>query len=874
MADETKPLFTLQDVYGEKAAPEPAGGEPYQPPFREPERGVSLDEAYGAKPEAERKLLDQAPGESWFTGVAKGAGTAVIRGLPELPVSPGMYGSLRDLAGMGLSYGESKLTGEPLGEVLSRNKAKEEASYSSPIGQIRKAVKVPSGEDIAEKAYPYTGKYEAEGEPGKLGQAFLSAAVSGISPSGKTGAIKQAVDIAGKSALIGTGGAAADATARYTGSIPLALLAGAATPSIASSLPSIARAHLAPKTMAKDIVGQIGREAADDPAKAAKALAAQEKLIPGVTPNMAQKSGDEGLKNLEQRLSGENRFAPKGAQQRLAETQQEANVEALRQAGEDAAKKLRGDVQTSYNLTGSAPREVASEQARSIFSSLEKSADDAVKNLWKDKALESATMYTQKTIGQLDDYIAKLSPTERNAIPDVILKTIKELKETPGSQIPIDYVQKLRSDLLAKGRAAYANQDDTVGAINYRLAEELKGALSDSKNFSFGGMRGGTSVPKAWQDAVDATRQYHETFNRGFLKKLNQESEAGVNKIPLDATFRAMTSDKKMGAQNLEQLQNATGGKINQMFSDFVVADMTNNGMKIVKPADVDRHIGTHAKLIDQTPGLRDRLIAIRDASQSDLFSASLLKNIDSPEKLSQFLKQNRGEIAELTRNAPKDRAYLRLLEQSANRVKAIPENAPVPIKTLDRLAEGRVSDILYGVATGRLVMAAAGAVGAQQLVSNSAMANILGAIAGTSARSQIGMVNSFVDAALTGKVRERSLELLHDARSNPALMAKLMERPDAQTFKDLFSVQSVRAATTPVASGIEEANDRSGRATGGRVERAFGGQVSQGVEAAANALMQAAETSKKALGRQTEALLNHDDNTIAHALEVANEAI
>lgn len=887
-------LFSIEDATAgrvspttEPARPAPAAtesGEGYRPSFETPEKTYSLSQAQGVKEEGERKLLDRAPDEGWFSSAGKSAATSAIKGGAELPVT-GMFGSLRELADLGVGYAASQVSGRPFEDVMASKKKLSEAfakPSETPLGRLEQKLdilRLPSGAELSEPVLKKTGEYKPSSEAGKIGQAGLTAAISGLSPSGKAGAAEKALDIARKSSLIGAGGAAADVTARYTGSIPLALAAGALTPTALNVVPTIARAHLGAKGLGKDVAGQAIREGARDEQAALTALEGKQKLLPGVELTSAQKAADPGLSAMERRLAGEKRLAPEGAQSLNVSEQIARSEEAVTKGAQTAATKLQRDMDAAYGLTGSAPREVASEQARSIFSSLEKSADDAVKNLWKDKALESATMYTQKTIGQLDDYIAKLSPTERNAIPDVILKTVKELKETPGSQIPIDYVQKLRSDLLAKGRAAYANQDDTVGAINYRLAEELKGALSDSANFSFGGMRGGTSVPKAWQDAVDATRQYHETFNTGFLKKLNQQSEAGVNKIPLDATFRAMATDKKMGAQNLEQLQNATGGKINPAFSDFMVAELTNNGTKIVKPSQVDDFIGKNALLIDKTPGLKDRLNSIKTAGESNQLSATILKNMDDPQGLVDVFKGNRAEIAQLTKNSPKDRAYFRLLEQSANRINKLPESQGIPMKTLDKLAEGRTSDILYGIATGRIASGLVG-VGAAKLATIDQMTGspmfmlLSGAAAGNMGRAASSTVNSVIDTVLSGSVRQRAIEILHDARTNPALMAELMKRPSPQKVGDLFTVRSTASAATPVSEGVQEYESRGARATGGRVEFASGGHVSQGVEAGANALMQAAETSKKALGRQTEALLNHDDNTIARALEVANEAI
>jgi hypothetical protein len=61
-------------------------------------------------------------------------------------------------------------------------------------------------------------------------------------------------------------------------------------------------------------------------------------------------------------------------------------------------------------------------------------------------------------------------------------------------------------------------------------------------------------------------------------------------------------------------------------------------------------------------------------------------------------------------------------------------------------------------------------------------------------------------------------------------------------------------------------------RASGGRVGRANGGRV--GVDVEADALIRAAERSKKDFNKTTEPLLNTPDNHIAKALEVANRAI
>jgi len=61
--------------------------------------------------------------------------------------------------------------------------------------------------------------------------------------------------------------------------------------------------------------------------------------------------------------------------------------------------------------------------------------------------------------------------------------------------------------------------------------------------------------------------------------------------------------------------------------------------------------------------------------------------------------------------------------------------------------------------------------------------------------------------------------------------------------------------------------------ATGGRIERASGGRITNHASIAEK-LVRAAEKAKKAQSQNTEALLDHSDDAIATALEVANKHI
>ena len=884
MAD--KDFWTLEEALAgrsgtSRAQPAPSAPETARPapeaPAATPKDFFTVDEALGVRPAEQRGVLSRAPGETDTSAFLKGTGTAAIRGLSDIP---GMFGNLGQLVDLGLAYGESKFTGKELPEVLARQQQAREELKSTSIGRLAASVpKPPTGEQIASIPLAKTGAYEPESEAGKIAQAFGTAAFGGLGPSSKTGLVDAALDITRRAGLIGTGGAAADFTARQTGSLPLALAAGIATPTAAGAIPTIARSHLMPTAAAKDVAGMALREGARDTGKTVQALEAADNVLPGVNLTSAQKAGDTGIAAIERRLAGEAKLTPAGAQRQDVLDQMKANEEALAAGAQTAASKIQRDMYSAYNLTGTAPREMASEQARSIFSALEERADQAASALWQNPALQSATMYKNKSLDPIETYITKLSPTERRAISPEIKDTLTELRSLDMAQFPLDYMQKLRSDVLSKGRAAFRAGDDVVGRTHYALASEIGDVISDVKNISFGGMRAGQNVPAVWQQAVDATRNYHDTYNKGFLKSLNKDIDAGVSKVPMDATFRSMVSDTKNARQNLEQFQNATQGAINRPFSDFMVADLTNNGLKIVSPRQVDDFMGKNAALIDMTPGLRDRLVAIKSAGEANQVSAGILANMQNPQGLADFFQNNRSTINQLTKASPQDRQYFNMLEESARKLSKIPPDAGVPLPTLDKLAQGRTSDILYGIASGRI---ASGLVGAaafklasvDQLTGSPVFSILAGAAVGNLGRDRISQVNDVIDTVLSGRVRERAIELLQDSRSNPALRAELMQRPAPDKIRDLFDVSGVRGITSSVPEGISEYYEKQSPGSVSRTPRASGGRTMGGIEQAADALVRAAEMTKKDLGRETEVLLNQDDNSIAKALEVANQAI
>ena len=868
MADEDQGISweAATGAMPSNAAPSPPDA--YSPSFEKPERGVSFAQAHGVEPEETRGVLSPNISEGWFSGTAKGAGTGLIKGASHMPFT-GMVGDVRNLAQLGTAYLGSKAIN------LLGDRPTSTAEVYSALEEARKPMKgpissAPSGEELAAPVLKQTGEYKPKSEIGKVGMAFTEAATTGLSPSGKTGLVEKGLDIARRSGQIGAGGAAADVTARYTGSVPLALAVGALTPVAAGVLPTMARAHLAPEKTAKDLAGQVGREAARDEAGAIAALQAKEKLLPNVVPTMAQKSGDTGLGGLERRLASDKKLDVAGTAQQDIIDQIAASQKAVEVGGQKAGNLLHRDVAQAYNLTGSAPREMASTEARQIFSNLEEAADTANKLKWEKLRDLNVNMYRDKTVRTIDEHIAQLSPSERQVIPPSVKDAMEELRNNPSAQIPLDYIQKLRSQVLGEGRKQFNAGNNFEGGVNYELGRVIAHALGYDKNIAFGPMRAGENVIDLWKNAVSGTKNYHEVFNAGFLKKLNTDLESGVSKVPMDATFQAMLSDKNMARQNIEQLQKATNGAINPALSNYIVADFTTNGMKLIKPNEIDNLIGKNAAIVDMVPGLRDRLNSIKQAGISEQISAGVLKNSGDPSKLKEFFDKNRAEINQAMRKSlPKDRQYMKMLEDSAKRIDQIAPDKAISVPTLDKLAQGRTSDLLYGVATGRI---AAGLVGAataklsalESMIGSPGYTIMAGGLAGLGGRS-LPEFNNFMESLLSGKVRERAMEVLHEARGNPALMAELMKRPTPEKLSDILNLETARAATVTVQPDIMEYS---------RPKRASGGKVAHNIQPLVSRLMGLADQAKRSTDSSTKTLLDAPDASIVKALRVANQAI
>lgn len=842
---------------------------------------ITPEQAHGYLPESERGVLSAAPDESTLAGTAKFLGTGAIKALSHLP---GMVGDFQQLGDVGTAYLTSLAQGQPFSSTYESLK-----EYKDKHPE-ENTLNAPSGEDIQKMVFARTGEYSPSSSVGRAGMAGLEAMTPMGGGTAKLSAAERAWQLAREAAPAFGAGATAQAVGEQTQNPFLSFLSGLVVGHGTSALPGIAEVHLSPERIAGSYAGKIIGESAQDPeaVKRALALARDQRspLLPGVTPTTEQIAQDPGLTAMYAKMDRDRQnFAPSGSAAASIAAGTSAQEAASRAATENAA--LLASKKLESSLDAAPTRQVASTEARQIFSNLEEAADANVKELWNDPKLEGAKMYKNRALGTIKDYTDGLTAVRKGTIPKEINEIIENIGSMPGRDIPLAEVQDLRSRVLAEGRKAFRAGDNfTGGQLNDFARHIADNVIGDGSNIVFGDkpampkvtpLEGemGPVIPtepttsrEAWQKAVDATRNYHETYNSGFLKKLNKDVESGIPSVSLDSTFDVgLRGDN--ATQNLAQMQKATNGAINKHVEDYLMASdgLTRNGTRLVKPEDVDKWLGqkSNSALVDMVPGMRERLMAFRDSSVSNQLSSAFAKNASDPDKIVKMFEDNRADIAKSVPEGEQD--YFRALEASAKKLQRIPEDKLANLDSLNNLARGNISDVLYGVASGKILKGAAGLAAAHGA---GHFFDFVGPITETlaaiipSVGSHVGVggfnLDRLLDPVVSGGVRTRAIELLQQAKSDPELAAKLMNKADPSTLANLFLPTTVRGA----AIGTEAS--REGRATGGKVGTDH--------EAESDRLVRMVDQVRKELGEMTEVHLNKPDDMIVKALEVANRAI
>ena len=463
---------------------------------------LSYDEAVKATPKAEQGPLTRAPDEGYLSGLGKGAATATIRGLAQIP---GMYGNIREM-GKYLSGRALEAVGVPK-EVIERGRKE----FAGPADLM------PTGEEIAKPILGLTGAYEPESYAGKLGMAGLETGVSMLGPG--AGAVKlgekaiekgaprlgfETLKETAKAAPAGfapgvAGQAAFDITGDPLYSFGASILAGGAQPfakaatekairPVAEDLPFFGRAYEGER---RRMAGEQLEQLASDKEKVRETLwppqgPAPQEIVPGSRPTLGQLTGDIGFLEAERAIktgqtepfnvleaeqNAARRTALQGIPSDVANTMSVPELvtrqNAMLMSGLDNAENSlqRTAIELADQLGGKIPPEEIGDQLRKSIEDVKKQVSDKVSELYQVVDPEGQISLVATPIREsVGDMVASIDPlgTPLNANETRIYGNIESMPDV----LPFKSLIELDSSITeAMKQAGIAGEGKARGRL-------------------------------------------------------------------------------------------------------------------------------------------------------------------------------------------------------------------------------------------------------------------------------------------------------------------------------------------------------------------------------------------------------------------------
>jgi len=853
------------------------------------------------------KTAPVGTGEDIARSIGAGASTGLI-GIP------GMAGSLRDLADLGLrkglSYAESALPGTDTQQNIEKRMLASVAASEAGKADLAKSIGIPAflskspiaalptSQEVVKKAEEYVPaikpvtSYDPKTGYGRVSKDVSEALAGSLVGPGGLGT-KLAIGAGG-----GTAGAGAKEAFRGTDYELPAQLAGTLIGGGGTALAAGRMAAAKPAAVlerGERIAGQIYREGAGDTAaadavkKTLETELAASKLDPdryvkGVSPTTAQMAKDTNISNLEKQILALDPNSPEAIAlgQRLAASKEAFGAETLQAPGMVSAGVKSPDLQQAFALQGSNPQGDASRIARAAIDALEQQKDDLSKAAWQNPLIAQADVYRNRAVTQLDAYLNSktMTATDKSRIAPEIMQRINALSQPGGpTTVPLLEIQAIRSLVLDKSRSAFRNDENTLGMIHQKLGSELAKIINNDKNIRFGDKSG--EARKAWSEAVAATKGYHDTFRPDFMAKLIAETSGGSQKIGANAVFDTMFSGKN-AVQQLKEVRTALGTDLDKVAGDWLVGKLTKNGtVSTLKPDAVTKFLAnpTTAGIVDEIPGLRSRIEGLGKLAGESQIAADqrlLLSNFNTalnnnnPRLLSDFLAAKGTELKSIITN-PQDKKFIDAIERSAKMMQNLSDKASVRGKTLEKLQNGRIIDIIYGRSAGAISDGLAIELAARLATFGGVpgvpgfFPGIAGAIASKYGSQSAGPVAEIAGKFILGDTKKITIEQLQKAARDPEVALLLMQKPSPEAILKISDRLSNITAPMAYERSLDEPKEkREGRASGGKV----------GSSSIADRLITAAESAKRMSNKATEPLLRTSDESIARALEIANRHI
>lgn len=795
-------------------------------------------------------FLSNAPDDTDAMSMAKGAGTAAIKALANIP---GMFGNMEgaaDALGSAVPAAWNAVTGNAnFGQEYGRQLLKTQQAKDMMRDQQRDFMgfslpSPPSASDISDPILAQTGEYKPTSTTG----ALTMAGVEGLGAAAVPGSAGTEAGLLAAQApkampyianlLSGAAGAAGtEGVMEMTHNPWLAGLSGLLT----SMVPQWG-AHLATartEGTAQRMAGQAMRDASATPGDTQAALENLPTNAFGTLPpnlfgrgprapappetelTTAQASRDPGLAELEKAVKAKTGTSEGTFGGDIAERTVNSQA-ALETAAERAAKIAPNDPWSASQLASDNPAE-GSVKARALFDKAESDADKTQSAAWQVPELQGLRMNKNRVLGKLTDALDTRMVADQQEIPPSFQKTLMSLGNTYRSdaQLPQEEIYRLYSNLKASVRDAMSGvqPDSNRARILGGLSSDVDKIILDPKNYSF--------APKgsfqALKDARAATAGYYDTF-KGTANDLLREP-AGVAKVAPEATLNKVLSGDN-APQNVRIFRNAVGNnpQVDELLADHVVSDLTTHGTNLPHPDKIDEYMTRNAGTIKEVPGLESRLTDIKEQARGNVVSKGIRDNMEDPGKLHEWLNDNASDVNRVFQT-PAQQNLIDAIKDTSLRLSKIPAGKMGSKETFNAIANGRIIDVLLGSASAKALGAASG-VGMAELGRHLGMPEgmadsadyLLSALGAATHGTETDLPGKVGTSVLMGRNPERVMDMIQEGLKDPTVGAMLMKKADPDNIN--FLLQKVRpniSGTLPTLANSSK-KDAAPYAKGGRV--------------------------------------------------------
>lgn len=639
----------------------------------------------------------------------------------------------------------------------------------------------------------YLGEYKPETWYGRMGQAAFEAALA-RNPKNLLNA--------GEGLGAAAAGAAAQGVGDVTGDPMAAMAAGVMTPKlVAGGMQRVNDRLLNATSPAQELARRVVQEAPDDGLGVAGRMNAQPNDI--TSPNTVMQSQDRGVAALSNALErGDENF--KAANEGVADTNSQLVGAASEKVQQPAAAQIGSDMDAATaGLTGTSKSNV-SKDAHSIVDTLwdaDKANERAVWDAWRQRG--DGVVKLQNMQDGLNAYINSLPIRDRRLLREQFDLTGADLTERANRNYSdVTAMQDLRSELLKMAR----NTEDRQHAMVYGdAADRVRDLMMDKNNYRFNSGKNSAE----WDKAVQTTKDFHDTWGdktTQWMKDGTKDEGAFLNRVLKGQDAGKRTAELMAKAGNDPQMVQA--------ITDWHMADLTNGGVKTLKPEQVEAYIAKNGAVISQVPGLEQKLRDFGYLTRKQQISDLWDKAQQDPTKLVKFLGENGDEVRQLA-----DPATVDGLEQAARQLNALKGKGAVNSQTFNDLQKGRAATLLYGsTVPGAVGRAALGALAVHLVppeLRGEAVA-VLAAWATGEAAHHVApntLIGKLVTRLTEGDVQGRANDILREALKDPKKWEELRRMDPRETAQTLFGTgvgQTAVGAAIGTHEGVSSNQERN----------------------------------------------------------------